>query len=296
MINSKLETALNNNKFAITAELAPPKGTDFSRILGIAQELFQYVDAVNVTDFQSASVKATSLALCIELANRGIQPVLQITGRDRNRIAIQGELLSAAHFGIQNILCLTGDHPTSGDNPEAKPVFELDAIGILKTAETLMKGIDLGRNELSPPFPQFYCGAVTSPEYSPIELELIQMKKKIKMGAKFFQTQGVFDIKTVEDFSNQTKDMNTNILIGIIPLKSPGMARFMNRKVPGIEVPDNLIHLLEKSSNKTEEGIKIAADFIMELKDRKICNGVHIMAIGAEDNVLKILDKAGLIG
>lgn len=293
-MKSKLENTLEHNGFALTAELAPPKGIDFSRIISIAEELKDRVDSVNVTDFQSASVKASSLGLCIELAQKGLQPILQMTGRDRNRIAIQGELLTAAHFGISNILALTGDHPSSGDNPEAKAVFELDAIGILQTAETLMKGTDLAGNELVGPAPSYYLGAATSPVFNPIEVQLIQMRKKIKAGAQFFQTQAVFDIETVKRFKEQTEEMKTNILIGVIPLKSPGMARYMNRSVPGIEVPDHLIELMERSQNKEQDGINLAADFIRELYDQKLCEGVHIMAIGAEQNVIKILDKAGL--
>lgn len=294
MATNKLEEALKNNKFAITAEIAPPKGIDFSRIIDIAEDLYKRVDAINVTDFQSASVKATSLGLCIELALRGIQPILQMTGRDRNRIAIQGELLSAAHFGIENILALTGDHPSSGDNPEAKAVFELDAITILQTARTLMEGTDLAGNKLTGPNPDYFLGAVVSPVFNPIEVQLIQMKKKIKAGAQFFQTQAVFDIDVVKQFKELTKDFNTKILIGIIPLKSPGMARYMNRSVPGIDVPEELIQELENAENKEEKGIEIAANFVKELYEQKLCDGVHIMAIGAEQNVIKILDKAGL--
>lgn len=293
-MKSKLQKTLENNQFAITAELAPPKGIDFTRIINIAEDLKDRVDAVNVTDFQSASVKASSLALCIDLAQRGLQPILQMTGRDRNRIAIQGELLSAAHFNIENILALTGDHPSSGDNPEAKAVFELDAVSILQTAETLMKGTDLAGNPLVGPCPEFFLGAATSPVFNPIEVQLIQMRKKIQAGAKFFQTQAVFDLDVVREFKELTKDMDTKILVGVIPLKSPGMARYMNRSVPGIDVPEYLIKKLEEVENKEEEGIKIAADFIRALYDEKLCDGVHIMAIGAEQNVLKILDQAGL--
>lgn len=292
---SKLENTLNNNEFAITAEIAPPKGTNFDRILKIAQDLEPYVDAINVTDFQSATVKATSLALSIELIQKGIQPLLQITGRDRNRIAIQGELLSAAHFNIENVLCLTGDHPSNGDNPDAKPVFELDSINILQTAECLMNGEDLAGNKLQGTPPKFFLGAVTSPAYEPLDLQIIQMKKKIKSGAKFFQTQGVFDLETVENFHEKVKSLDTKILFGIIPLKSPGMARFMNKNIPGVKVPDKLIKRLEESIDPVSEGIAIAAEFIKTIKEKNLCNGIHIMAIGAEENVIKILKEANLI-
>ncbi len=291
---SRLQQTLDEGSFAVSAEIAPPKGFDFSHPLEVAKRLWGHVDALNVTDFQSASVKASSLALCIDLIQNGIQPVLQMTGRDRNRIAIQGELLSAAHFGIQNILALTGDHPKTGDNPQAKPVFELDAIGILQTAETLIEGKDLGGNELLGQSPEFFLGAVVSPVFDPIEVQLIQMRKKIRCGARFFQTQGIFSLDVARRFKEQTEGYNTKILYGIIPLRSPGMARFMNRKIPGIEVPNDLIETLEKSENKEQDGIKIAAELISKLKEEKLCDGVHIMAIGAEGNVEKILKEAGL--
>lgn len=293
MTDSLLKQTLEDNRFAVTAELAPPKGIDFSKILAIAETLVGRIQAANVTDFQSASVKATSLALCIELERLGLQSVLQLTGRDRNRIAIQGELLSAAHFGIPNILALTGDHTTSGDNPEAKPVFELDAVGILQTAETLMHGTDLAGNALTS-VPDFYLGAVVSPVFSPVEVQLIQMRKKIKAGAKFFQTQGIFDAQVMRMFKEQTQDMDCKVLVGIIPLKSAGMAKYMNRSVPGIEVPQSILARLESSDNQSEEGIKIAAELIRTLKEEQLCDGVHIMAVGAEQNVIPILNQAGL--
>ncbi len=294
MPDSKLKKTLDNHNFAITAEIAPPKGTDFKRQIKVAKRLMDRIDAFNVTDFQSASVKASSLGLCIELIRNKIQPVLQITGRDRNRIAVQGELLTASHFGIENILCLTGDHPSHGDNPEAKPVFELESVSLLNTARSLENGVDLGNNQLDKPYPEFYLGAVTSPVYTPLEVQLIQMVKKIKAGAQFFQTQAVFDIDTVRSFIDRTSQMNTNILIGVVPLKSAGMARFMNREIPGIKVPENLIKILENSNNPVEDGIKIASDFIIQLKDENLCQGVHIMAIGAEENIEKILNEAKL--
>lgn len=290
---SKLQEVLQNNGFAITTEMAPPKGIDFSHILECSELIKDRVHAVNVTDFQSASLKASSLGMCIALKNKGIEPVLQITGRDRNRIAIQGELLSAGFFGIENILSLTGDHTVVGDNPQAKPVFDLDSISILQTAETLMLGKDMGQNDLEGK-PNFYLGASVTPEYDPFELQLMKMKKKIKAGARFFQTQGVYDIETMRKFREATKDLDAYVLAGIIPLKSAGMAKYMNKNVPGINVPDQLINRLKNSDNKVQEGIKIAAELIIQLKEENLCDGIHIMAIGAEENVPKILDEAGL--
>lgn len=290
---SLLQKALESGEFAVTAELAPPKGTDFSHALQNAELFGDRVHAINVTDFQSSSLKATSLAMCKALIDLGLEPVFQITGRDRNRIAIQGEMLSAGFFGVKNLLALTGDHTTVGDNPGAKPVYDLDSIGILQAAAMLASGIDMGANKLEGS-PSFFLGASVTPEYDPIELQLIKMKKKIIAGAKFFQTQAVYDIRTIEKFKEVTKHLNTKILIGIIPLKSAGMARFMNKKIPGINVPDELIDRLKLCKDPLQEGIKIAGEFIVELKNRNLCDGVHIMAIGAEKNVPLILDAAEL--
>lgn len=290
---SLLQKALESGEFAVTAELAPPKGTDFSHALQNAELFGDRVHAINVTDFQSSSLKATSLAMCKALIDLGLEPVFQITGRDRNRIAIQGEMLSAGFFGVKNLLALTGDHTTVGDNPGAKPVYDLDSIGILQAAAMLASGIDMGANKLEGS-PSFFLGASVTPEYDPIELQLIKMKKKIIAGAKFFQTQAVYDIRTIEKFKEVTKHLNTKILVGIIPLKSAGMARFMNKKIPGINVPDELIDRLKLCKDPVQEGIKIAGEFIVELKNRNLCDGVHIMAIGAEKNVPLILDAAEL--
>ncbi|AEE90510.1 Methylenetetrahydrofolate reductase [Tepidanaerobacter acetatoxydans Re1] len=290
---SLLQKALESGEFAVTAELAPPKGTDFSHALQNAELFGDRVHAINVTDFQSSSLKATSLAMCKALIDLGLEPVFQITGRDRNRIAIQGEMLSAGFFGVKNLLALTGDHTTVGDNPGAKPVYDLDSIGILQAATMLASGVDMGGNKLEGS-PSFFLGASVTPEYDPIELQLIKMKKKIIAGAKFFQTQAVYDIRTMEKFKEITKHLNTKILVGIIPLKSAGMARFMNKKIPGINVPDELIDRLKLSKDPVQEGIKIAGEFIVELKNRNLCDGVHIMAIGAEENVPLILDAAEL--
>jgi methylenetetrahydrofolate reductase (NADPH) len=288
-----LQNALENGEFAVTAELAPPKGTDFSHALQCAELFSDRVHGINVTDFQSSSLKATSLAMCKALIDIGLEPVLQITGRDRNRIAIQGEMLSAGFFGVKNLLALTGDHPTVGDNPGAKPVYDLDSVGILQAATKLARGVDMGGSKLEGS-PSFFLGASVTPEYDPIELQLVKMVKKIKAGAKFFQTQAVYDVHTMEKFKEMTKHLNTKILAGIIPLKSAGMARFMNKNIPGINVPENLIDRLKNSKDPVKEGIKIAGELIVELRKMDLCDGVHIMAIGAEENVPFILDEAGL--
>ena len=292
---SKLQEALERGEFAVTAEMAPPKGTDLSHLLECAKMCVGRVHAANVTDFQSAVMRATSLATCKLLKDIGLEPVIQMTGRDRNRIAIEGEMLSAGVFGIENLLALTGDHTSVGDHPQAKPVFDLDSVSILKTASTLNAGTDSVGQELQGKT-NFYLGACVTPEYDPIEVQLLKMKKKIAAGAKVFQTQAVYDIEHMRKFRELTKDLDCKILAGIVPLKSPGMAKFMTANVPGIFVPDDQIERLKAAGkgNYVQEGIKMAGEFIKQLKEENLCDGVHIMAIGAEENVPKILDEAGL--
>lgn len=287
-----LREKLESGGFAVTAELAPPKGTDTNRLIECAKAIKGRVDAVNLTDFQSAVVRVSSLGAAILIKQQGLEPVMQITGRDRNRIAIQGELLSAAALGIKNILALTGDHPVCGDNKQAKPVFELDSVNILQTASCLMQGKDLSGNPLNKA-PEFYLGASVTPRYEPIELQILKMEKKAKAGARFFQTQAIYDIKDIERLKEMTSHLDVKILAGIIPLKSPGMAEYMNKNVPGIFVPEEIIQKLRNSQDKTKEGLKIAAELINQLKDGNISDGVHIMAIGAEENVPLLLDLCG---
>ena len=292
---SLLQEVLEKGEFAITAEMAPPKGTDLSHLLECAKKCVGRVHATNVTDFQSAVMRATSLATCKMLKDIGLEPVIQMTGRDRNRIAIEGEMLSAGIFGIENLLALTGDHTSVGDHPQAKGVFDLDSVSILSTASTLNSGVDSVGLELKGKT-NFYLGASVTPEYNPIEVQLLKMQKKINAGAKFFQTQAVYDIDHLRKFRELTKDMDCKILAGIVPLKSPGMAKFMTANVPGIFVPDDQIERLKAAGkgNYVQEGIKMAGEFIRQIKEENLCDGVHIMAIGAEENVPLILDAAGL--
>ena len=287
-----LKEKLARGDFVITAEMAPPKGIDFGHIRECARAVKGRVDGVNVTDFQSAVVRASSLGGAKMLLDEGLEPIMQITGRDRNRIAIQGELLSAAALGIKNVLALTGDHPSIGDHPEARGVFDMDSVNILQAATKLMEGQDLNGNELSGT-PEYFLGASVTPLYDPLELQIIKMKKKIQAGAKFFQTQAVYDIDVIRSFMDEIKDLNTKVLVGVIPLKSAGMAKYMNNNVPGIQVPDEIIERMRKAEDKTKEGLNIAAEFIEQIKEEKICDGVHIMAIGAEENVPTLLDMCG---
>ncbi|ABR48184.1 methylenetetrahydrofolate reductase [Alkaliphilus metalliredigens QYMF] len=292
---SLLKDVLERGEFGVTAEMAPPKGTDLSHLLECARAIKGRVHGVNVTDFQSAVLRVTSLVTCKLLKDEGLEPILQVTGRDRNRIAIQGELLGASVFGIENALGLTGDHTVVGDHPQAKPVFDLDSVGILQAATTLMSGKDMVGIELQGT-PTFYLGACVTPRFDPMEAQILKMEKKIKAGAKFFQTQAIYDLDTMREFIEKTKHLDTKILAGIIPLKSAGMAKFMNNNVPGVFVPDELIERMKNTpkEERVEEGIKMAGELIRQLREEGLCDGVHIMAIGAEENVPRILDAAGL--
>ena len=304
---SILKEVLESGKFGITAEMAPPKGYDFTEQMEAAECLKGKVHAVNVTDMQSASLKASGIGLCIKLKQAGVEPILQITGRDRNRMAIMGDVLSAASFGIDTMLALTGDHPVVGDCKDSKPVYDLDSVGILKMLSQMEEAnADCGGNELAGGAPQFYKGASVTPVYEPLYLQLNKLRQKVEAGAKYVQTQGIFDLDTFKRFVEQVDAMGikTHIMAGIIPLKSAGMAKYMNENVPGIDVPQHMIDRLAAAAEEgkakgvkglpTKLGMEMAAEMIAKIKEEKICDGVHIMAIGAEKNVPGILDMAGL--
>jgi len=289
-----LRALLDAAKFVVTAEVGPLKGTDTTEIEEVAELLRGRVDAANVTDQQSSVMRLGSLATCHLLRERGLEPVFQVTCRDRNRLALQSDLLSAHVLGIENILAITGDLPALGDHPEAKPVYDLDSVQLLWVIKRLNEGYDMMGNELSGK-PNFFPGAVVNPgadTETALDLQLIKMEKKIALGAKFFQTQAIYDIDAFVKFMKRVEGFNIPILAGIIPLKSAGMARFMNKNVAGVFVPEELINKLATAEDKTQTGIGIAADLIKQLKD--ICHGVHIMAIGWEKRVPEILDAAGL--
>jgi 5,10-methylenetetrahydrofolate reductase len=252
------------------------------------------VDAANVTDQQSSVMRLGSLAVCHLLKTKGLEPVLQMTCRDRNRLALQSDLLSAAVLGIENVLSITGDLPVLGDHPEAKPVYDLDSVQLLWVMNKLNEGFDMQGNELKGK-PNLFPGAVVNPgadTEAARELQLIKMEKKIKAGARFFQTQAIYDPSAFAKFMKRAGKFGVPVLAGIIPLKSAGMAKFMNKNVSGVFVPDALIEKMTTAEDKTQMGIQIAVDLIKELKD--MCQGVHIMAIGWEKKVPLVLEAAGL--
>ena len=289
-----LKPLLEAGKFVITAEVGPLKGTDTTEINEVAQLLRGRVDAANVTDQQSSVMRLGSLATCHLLKEEGLDPVFQVTCRDRNRLALQSDLLSAWVLGIENVLAITGDLPALGDHPQAKPVYDIDSVQLLWAIKRLNEGYDMVGNELKGK-PNFFPGAVVNPgadTEAAFELQLIKMEKKIEVGAKFFQTQAIFNVDTLAKFMKRVEGFNIPILAGIIPLKSAGMARFMNKNVAGVSVPEELIDQMSETEDKVQTGIEIAANLIKELKG--MCHGVHIMPIGWEKKVPAILDAAGL--
>ena len=304
---SLLQTTLSRGAFAVTAEMAPPKGYDFTEQLKTAALLKDKVHGINVTDMQSASLKASSLGLCIHLKQAGLEPILQVTGRDRNRMAILADLLSAASFGIDTMLALTGDHPVVGDCKDAKPVYDLDSVGILRMLSKVEEtGCDCGGNPLSGGAPHFFKGAAVTPVYDPIPLQTAKLRQKVDAGAKYIQTQGVFEVESLKRFLDAVDKANISvpIMAGIIPLKSAGMAKYMNETVPGIAVPQEQIDRLAAAAEEGKRqnvggkpgklGMDMAAELIARIKSEALCAGVHIMTIGAEKNIPAILAKAGI--
>jgi 5,10-methylenetetrahydrofolate reductase len=288
--------ALNSGKFVVTAEVGPPKGTDIKKILHEAEMLKGKVDALNVTDNQSAVMRISSVSFCRLLHDMGNEPILQMTCRDRNRIGLQSDLLGASILGIKNILCMTGDHPNAGDHKEAKPVYDIESVQLLRVVDSLNNGKDMMGNEILGST-DYYQGAVVTPEANPLEPQLMKFEKKIEAGANFFQTQAIYDIDKFKTFMQFSRKFSVKILAGLVLLKSAGMANFMNKFVPGITVPQELIDELKAAGKEKalDTGIDIMARHIKQLKEENICDGIHIMAIGAEDKVPDIMERAGLL-
>ncbi|MFW6126082.1 MAG: methylenetetrahydrofolate reductase [Chloroflexota bacterium] len=289
-----LRSALESGKFAVTTEVGPLKGTDATEIEEVADLLRGRVDAANVTDQQSSVMRLGSMAACHHIKDRGLDPVFQMTCRDRNRLALQSDLLSAHVLGIENVLALTGDLPSLGDHPQAKQVYDLDSVQLLWAIGRLNEGYDMVGGELQGRT-NFLAGAVVTPDSdteAKAELQLAKMEKKISVGARFFQTQAVYDLDSFARFMKRVDGFRVPVLAGVIPLKSAGMARFMNKNVSGVSVPEELIDRMAKAEDRAATGIEIAANLIRGLKD--LCQGVHIMAIGWEKRVPAIIDAAGL--
>lgn len=286
---SKFSGILKSGNFVVTAEMTPPKGVDIRKNLDDLEAL-QVVDAVNVTDQNASVMRLGPVSLCRILKEKGVEPICQFTCRDRNRIALQSDLLSAYVLGVENILCLTGDPAGTGDHPDAKPVFDLSVMDLIRAAKTLESGTDMSGNKMQGT-PSFCLGAAVNPG-APIEKEVSRMKEKVQAGVEFFQTQAIYDTYRFREFVDAARPLEVPILAGIVVLKSGNMARYLNGSVPGITVPQSLIDELDNAQDKAQKGIEIAARLIRDVQD--LCQGVHIMPIGWEKRVPEIMRAAGL--
>lgn len=296
MSSSLFEEKLKSNDFIITTEVGPPKSVDISEMEHHIKLLKDKVDAINITDHQSSVMRFPSIGGVLLVKELGGEPILQMTCRDRNRLALQADLLFAYSRGIYNVLSLTGDSIDVGDHKEAKPVFDLDSVQLLKMIRTMESGTDIAGNEFGVA-PKFCIGASVHPEADFIEPQLIKFDKKVAAGAQFFQTQGIFDMASLRRFMQYASQFDVKILAGIIVLSSAGMARYMNNNVPGIIVAKELIDELAsvEKGKGLQKGIEIAARFIKTIKEEKLCHGVHIMAVGNEGIVPDILEAAEVI-
>jgi len=298
---SRLQQILDGGGFAVTAELGPPKGSDVEVVLRKAEYLRGVVDAVNVTDNQTAVVRMSSIATCAILREFGIEPVMQMVCRDRNRIALQSDILGAYALGIHNVLCLSGDHQRFGNHPEAKNVFDLDSVQLIQAARAMRDERKFISGDEVEGTLGVFIGAAANPFADPFEFRVRRLAKKVVAGAQFIQTQCVYDLKKFRKWMEMVTDVGlhekTHILAGITPLKSVGMARYMRDHVAGIDVPDELIRRLRSADNgkAAEEGISIAVETIEEMKGVHGVHGVHLMAIEWERKVPEIVERAGLL-
>jgi len=292
---TRFKEALESGKFVVTSEIGPPKGTNLENMYHHIDLLKDKVDGMNVTDHQSSVMRFPSIGGCLAIKECGGEPILQMTCRDRNRLALEAELLLAYTRGIRNVLCLTGDAVPVGDHKEAKGVFDLDSVQLLMTIRELESGKDLGGNELDGAV-EFCAGAIVTPEANPIEPQLVKFEKKIEAGAEFFQTQAIYDLDNFAKFMQHARQFPVKVLAGIVLLTSARMAKYMTENVPGIFVPQNLVDELAAApkGEALNKGIEIAGRMIATLKKDSICDGVHVMAIGREEVVPDILATAGL--
>ena len=282
---SFLSEQLGNGQFVVTAEIAPPKGTDLSGALAAVEKLTG-ITAVNVTDNQGANMRLSSLALAARLQQQGTETVLQLTCRDRNRMALQSDLLGAASFGIENLLLLSGDHSKFGDHPDSRPVFDLDSVQLLDMAAGLMAGTDMAGKSLDG-VPEFFPGAAVNPAAEPFELMFQKVAKKVDSGARFFQTQSVFDRETLERFMLAMQPLQVPVIAGVLLIRSSRMARFLNDNIPGVQVPETLVQRLDSAEDPLAEGVEIAREAVAWARDH--CQGVHLMTLGHEDKIPEIL-------
>ncbi|MGB5991861.1 MAG: methylenetetrahydrofolate reductase [Desulfobacterales bacterium] len=297
---SRLQEILAKGEFAVTAECGPPRGANPEVIRKKGEVLNGYVDAVNVTDNQTAIVRMSSIAACAHLLKMGLEPVMQMVVRDRNRIALQSDIMGAYSLGIRNILCLSGDHQCFGSQPDALNVFDIDSMNLIRTVQTMRdEGKDMSGFDLNDP-PAMFIGAAANPFADPFEYRVIRLAKKIDAGADFIQTQCIYNMDRFKEWMKMAREEGltekVHILGGVTPLKSAGMAKFMNNKVAGMDVPEAVINRMAgvPKEKTVEEGLKICLETISELRDIEGVHGVHIMAIEWEDIVGEIVESAGL--
>jgi 5,10-methylenetetrahydrofolate reductase len=271
------QDTLESGQFVQTAEVVPPKGVDVEKVMQHALDIRDYVVAMNVNENPASVMRLNSLSLSHLLAQQGIEPIFHITTRERNRLALQSELLGAYVLGIRNVMVMTGDHQSMGDHKEAKPVYDLDSVQLLRLCTEMMGGKDYNGHDLEGN-PNFYLGAVVNPGSDLFELQIMKMRKKAQAGARYFFTQAVYDLSIFERFMNEIKDLDVKVIAGLIPLKSAKMARYMNDNIPGITVPEKLVKRMEKTKDRTAESIAICKEIIEGC--RHLCNGVHVMPIG----------------
>lgn len=297
---SRLERVLAAGRLAVTSECGPPRGSDPEAILKKAEMIKDHVDAINITDNQTSVTRLCSLASCIHLKMMKLEPVLQMVVRDRNRIALQSDILGAASFDIHNILCLSGDHQSFGDNPRGQNVFDIDSMQLIQTVRRMRdEGKFLGGDEIKRP-PKMFVGAAANPFADPFEIRVSRLAKKVAAGAEFIQTQCIYNLEKFELWMKQVRDRGlhekTYILAGLTPLKSAGMAKYMKNRVPGMDVPDEVVKRMSGTpkEKQPEEGIKICIESIQRLKEVEGVSGFHIMAIEWEDKVPEIVEESGL--
>jgi 5,10-methylenetetrahydrofolate reductase len=283
---SRLSEQLSRGQFVVTAEIAPPKGTNLAPALAAVAQ-FEGITAVNVTDNQGANMRLSALVLAAQLQKAGTETILQLTCRDRNRMALQSDLLGASAFGIENLLLLSGDHSKFGDHPDSRPVFDLDSVQLLDMTAGLMMGVDMVGKPLNG-VPKFYPGAAVNPAAEPFELMFQKVAKKVDSGARFFQTQSIFDRNALERFMSAMKPLRVPVIAGVLLIRNARMARFLNENIPGVQVPDALIERFDRTADPLAEGLAIARETVVLA--RELCQGVHLMTLGHEGMIPAILE------
>lgn len=296
---SKLEKLFAAGHFVVTSELGPQKGASAQNIITHTGETKSFCDGFNITDNQSAVVRLSSIAAAVHVLSHGGEPIIQMTCRDRNRIALQSDLLGAYSLGIRNVLCLSGDHQSFGNHPTAKNVYDIDSIQLIALVKQMRDEKKLLNGEEMKAAPRFYIGAVESPFGDPVELRILRLAKKVRAGAQFIQTQAIFDIESFSRWMELVRsaglDRQVNIMAGVLPVKSLRALKYMKENVAGMSIPDALVERMTKAENPQAEGIAMVVDLIKELRHIPGVRGVHVMPVGWEAALPEIITGAGLL-